>query len=183
MLGWRPAGCLHGSVFLSFWMGVSTTDTHAREVPRACAWQWSTQNRFIRGVVRAVHVLDAPERLSTQPASTAHLMTPTRHARAPSLYCCAQDETPMKRCRKQASASSGDGGLSMSATDAAATVANSHVQRLKSFSPVASPIARYVESNDHLAACFNATRVGRPGRWRPSRRASPPRGRTCASST
>ena len=68
----------------------------------------------------------------------------------------------MKRCRKQSSVSSGDGGLSMSATDAAATVANGHVQRLKSFSPVASPIARYVESNDHLAACFNATRVGAP---------------------
>ena len=66
----------------------------------------------------------------------------------------------MKRCRKQSSVSLGHGGLSTAAADAAVTVANGQVQRLKSFSPMPSPIARYVERNDHLAACYDATRIG-----------------------
>ena len=66
----------------------------------------------------------------------------------------------MKRCRKQSSVSLGHGGLSTASAGAAATVANGHVQRLKSFSPMPSPIVRYVESNDHLAACYDATHVG-----------------------
>ena len=66
----------------------------------------------------------------------------------------------MTRCRQQSSVSSGHGGLSMSAADAAAAVANGHVQRLKSFSPVASPIARYVEPEEFAELAEFATKCG-----------------------